>query len=196
MATVHAFIRAYSLEPESPREAGMYYRGDGSVLSQLAPRMLMTTLNYQLFRGTPPEKYATMFLGCYDGAQRELKYCNAGHLAPILLTEQRRLPASIASGTVVGLFDRAIYEESTVALQPGDIFVAFSDGVTEPEHASVEFGEQRLIDLVQENRHQPLSLIGEAITRAVGEWIGAAEATRRRNRRPSPRPLKQSAKAG
>ena len=178
MATVHAFIRAYSLEPDgllAPREAAMYYRGDGGVPSQLAPRMLMTTLNYQLFRGTPPEKYATMFLACYDAALRELKYCNAGHLAPILLTESGAVSRLETSGTVVGLFDHATYEESTVAMQPGDILVAFSDGVTEPENASVEFGEQRLIDLVQEHRHKPLSLIGEAITRAVAEWIGPAE---------------------
>jgi hypothetical protein len=42
----------------------MYYRRDGTMQSRLAPAMLMTTLNYQLFRSTPPAKYATMFLGC------------------------------------------------------------------------------------------------------------------------------------
>src|SRR3984957_236269 len=75
MATVHAFVRAYSMEPEmallpaalghrTGDEARMYYRGDGSTESQLAPAMLMTTLNYQLYRSTPAAKYATMFLGC------------------------------------------------------------------------------------------------------------------------------------
>ena len=95
MATVHAFVRAYSLEPEmvlataGVRRLGdprMYYRGDGATQSQLSPAMLMATLNYQLFRCTPPEKYATMFLGCYDATARELKYCNAGHLPPIVLS--------------------------------------------------------------------------------------------------------------
>ena len=90
MASVHAFVRAYSLEPDtvlapaplgvgavSYGNPGMYYWGDGSTQSQLAPGMLMTTLNYQLFRSTLPEKYATMFLGCYDATARELKYCIA-----------------------------------------------------------------------------------------------------------------------
>jgi len=60
-------------------------------------------------------------------------------------------------------------------MQPGDIFVAFSDGVTEPENESGEFGEDRLIELIQEHRHQPLSRIGDVITGSVADWIGDAE---------------------
>ena len=188
MATVHAFVRAYSLEPDmvltpvalgvgafSNGDPHMYYRGDGVTQSQLAPGMLMTTLNYQLFRSTPPEKYATMFLGCYDATVRELKYCNAGHLPPIMLMGNGGISRLETSGTVIGLFDGATYDESTIAMQPGDIFVAFSDGVTEPENASGEFGEERLIELIQEYRHQPLSRIGDIITGSVADWIGGAE---------------------
>jgi sigma-B regulation protein RsbU (phosphoserine phosphatase) len=188
MATVHAFVRAYSLEPDmvlTPAALGvrafsdgdprMYYRGDGTTQSQLAPGMLMTTLNYQLFRITPPEKYATMFLGCYDATVRELKYCNAGHLPPIMLRGNGSVSRLKTSGTVVGLFDGATYDESTISMQPGDVFVAFSDGVTEPENESGEFGEERLIELIQEHRHQPLSRIGDVITSSVAAWIGGAE---------------------
>jgi phosphoserine phosphatase RsbU/P len=153
----------------------MYYRGDGITQSQLAPGMLMTTLNYQLFRSTPPEKYATMFLGCYDATVRELQYCNAGHLPPIMLRGNGGVSRLETSGTVVGLFDGATYDESTIAMQPGDIFVAFSDGVTEPENESGEFGEERLIELIQEHRNQPLSRIGDVITGSVADWIGSAE---------------------
>ena len=188
MATVHAFVRAYSLEPDmvlTPVKLGagvfshgdprMYYRGDGITQSQLTPAMLMTTLNYQLFRSTPAAKYATMFLGCYDAAARELTYCNAGHLPPIILRGDGVVSRFETSGTVVGLFDGAAYGESTIAMQPGDIFAAFTDGVTEPENESGEFGEDRLIQLIQEHRHEPLSRIGDAITSSVEDWIGAAE---------------------
>ena len=172
MATVHAFVRAYSLEPGDP---AMYYRGDGATQSQLDPGMLMATLNYQLFRSTPPEKYATMFLACYDAAARELKYCNAGHLSPMMLRGDDTLSRLETSGTVVGLFDHADYGESSIAMHPGDIFVAFSDGVTEPENQGVEFGEERLIELVRKHRGQPLSSIGDAITGSVADWIGGVE---------------------
>jgi len=188
MATVHAFVRAYSLEPEvalmpvtlgagpfSTGDPRIYYRGDGSTQSQLAPGMLMTTLNYQLFRSTPLEKYATMFLGCYDATRRELKYCNAGHPPPIMLNENGEVSRLETSGTVVGLFDGATYDESTIAIQPGDLLVAFSDGVTEPENESVEFGEERLIKLINEHRLEPLSRIGAAIIGSVADWIDGAE---------------------
>ena len=188
MATVHAFVRAYSLEPEmvlipaalqyeaeSQGDSRMYYRGDGGSESQLAPAMLMTTLNYQLYRSTPAAKYATMFLGCYDPNARVLRYCNAGHLPPIIVRATGEAFPLDINGTVVGLFDGVTYEESTVVMQPGDIFVAYSDGVTEPENEFGEFGEDRLVALVKEHRRKPLPRIAEIVTGAVADWIGAAE---------------------
>jgi sigma-B regulation protein RsbU (phosphoserine phosphatase) len=188
MATVHAFVRAYSLEPamvmmpaalqyqaQSQGDSRMYYRGDGGSDSQLAPAMLMTTLNYQLYRSTPAAKYATMFLGCYDPTARVLTYCNAGHLPPIIVRANGEAFPLEVNGTVVGLFDGVTYDESTVVMQSGDIFVAYSDGVTEPENEFGEFGEDRLIALIQEHRHKPLPRIAEIVTSAVVDWIGAAE---------------------
>ncbi len=189
MATVHAYVRAYSLEPETVRmpallayqaesqgDSRMYYRGDdGSEAQQLAPAMLMTTLNYQLYRSTPAAKYATMFLGCYDPRGRTLKYCNAGHLPPMILRASGEVLTLDINGTVVGLFDGVTYEESTVVMQPGDIFIAYSDGVTEPENDFGEFGEDRLVALIREHRNKPLKRITEIVTAAVSDWIGAAE---------------------
>jgi len=188
MATVHAFIRAYSMEPEtvlapealgdgapSNTDRSIYFRGDGAVPSRLSTSMLMTTLNYQLFRCTPPEKFATMFLGCYDAAACELTYCNAGHLPPILLNGDGGLSRLDTSGTVVGLFDGVAYGEAKTRMQPGDLFVAFSDGVTEAENDSGEFGEERLIALIQAHRNLPLSSIGDLIAGSVKDWIGQAE---------------------
>jgi sigma-B regulation protein RsbU (phosphoserine phosphatase) len=79
------------------------------------------------------------------------------------------------SGTVVGLFDGATYGESTIPMLAGDIFVAFSDGVTEPENERGEFGEERLLELIRQHRQEPLSLIGEAVVTSVADWIGIAE---------------------
>jgi phosphoserine phosphatase RsbU/P len=194
MATVHAFVRAYSIEPEmallpaslpsslassmpyaSQEDPRMYYRGDGSAETQVAPAMLMTTLNYQLYRSTPAAKYATLFLGCYDAKARVLTYCNAGHLPPIILRANGEVFRLTVNGTVVGLFDGVTYDESTLVMQPGDIFVAYSDGVTEPENEFGEFGEERLVELIQEHRNKPLPRITEIVAGAVADWIGTAE---------------------
>jgi sigma-B regulation protein RsbU (phosphoserine phosphatase) len=76
---------------------------------------------------------------------------------------------------VVGLFDNLEFEEGSVQLRRGDIFLAYSDGVTEPENDFGEFGEQRLVDLVRENQHLPLVRISEIASIAVYDWIGANE---------------------
>lgn len=189
MATVHAFVRAYSLEPElalSAVTAGlgdlrtggaqMYYSGGGGQGdAELSPATLMATLNYQLYRSTPPEKYATMFLGSYNAGSGALTYSNAGHLPPYVVAGGGGVSQLDTSGTVVGLFDGMSYEESRIPMHPGDIFVAFSDGVTEPENEFGEFGEDRLVDLIRTHRDQPLARISELVTAAVIDWIGGNE---------------------
>lgn len=76
---------------------------------------------------------------------------------------------------VVGLFDNLSFDEGSIQLKPGDIFLAYSDGVTEPENDFGEFGEQRLTDLVRENQHLSLVRISEIVSTAVYDWIGANE---------------------
>lgn len=76
---------------------------------------------------------------------------------------------------VVGLFDNLSFNEGSIQLKPGDVFIAYSDGVTEPENDFGEFGEHRLIDLVRENQHLSLVRISEIVSTAVYDWIGANE---------------------
>ena len=188
MATVHAFVRAYSLEPERTMASvalsagaptsnfgAMVASGSGVDEGGLSPGLLMATLNYQLFRSTPPEKYATMFLAHYNTASRALTYSNAGHLPPMVLGGDGQVRRLETSGTVVGLFDGMTYGESVLGMESGDIFVAFSDGITEPENEFGEFGETRLMELIAQHRHEPLSRISEAVTGAVADWIAGGE---------------------
>jgi phosphoserine phosphatase RsbU/P len=183
MATIHSAVRAYSLdiipslrEPVAvgARTVSMRepYRPRGADVSAGA---LLSLLNYQLYQSTPAEKYATIFLGIYDGRERTLTYSNGGHLPPIILGEDGSTRRLEQGGTVVGLFDRRNYDESTVALRRGEIFLGYSDGVTEPENDFGEFGEARLIDLVWRNRELPLARISEIVTASVADWIGANE---------------------
>ena len=76
---------------------------------------------------------------------------------------------------MIGLFDGMTYEEDSVQMHPGEVFLAYSDGVTEPENEFGEFGEERLIEIVRENRHLPLPQITQIVTAAVDTWIGDKE---------------------
>lgn len=179
MATIHSAVRAYLLESVPSRTPVLAGGGGGEngLLHRpgISPSAVMYLLNRQLYRTTPQEKYATLFLAMYDGHTRQLTYSNAGHLPPILVGESGKIRRLETGGTVVGLFDNMLYEEGTVNLGPGEIFLAYSDGITEPENDYGEFGEDRLIDLVRSNRHLPLERISELVTSAVYEWIGANE---------------------
>lgn len=184
MATIHSAVRAYSVEnlPQMREPVALgAVAGSGRVMAtwpegvEVSPGALLSLLNHQLYESTPPEKYATLFLGIYDGRSHRLTYSNGGHLPPILIGKDGTIRRLEAGGTVVGLFDNMTYDEGAVEMHPGEIFLAYSDGVTEPENDFGEFGEQRLIDLVRENRDQPLPQISQIVTLAVDNWIGDNE---------------------
>src|SRR5882757_8535189 len=184
MATIHSAVRAYSMEGmpllREPMAVGVAGGADLMLASEIkgaeaSSANLLGLLNHQLYESTPQEKYATLFLGIYDAADRRLTYSNAGHLPPVLLSEDGSSQYLTCGGTVIGLFSNVNYPEATVQLRRGDIFVAYSDGVTEPENDYGEFGEERLIELVRENRHLPLARITEIVTAAVDDWIGDNE---------------------
>ena len=184
MATIHSAVRAYSLESmpllREPVAVGAV-AGSGRMMAtwpegiEVSPAVLLGLLNHQLYESTPPEKYATLFLGIYDGRSHTLTYSNGGHLPPILIGKDGTVRRLEAGGTVVGLFDGKRYEEDVVEMHPGEVFLAYSDGVTEPENEFGEFGEERLIELVRDNRHSPLPEISQIVTAAVDTWIGDKE---------------------
>src|SRR4029077_3765410 len=101
--------------------------------ARFSPAAVVSTLNQQLYASTSPEKYATFFFALYDDTLHTLTYTNAGHLPPFLQGRGKLLPLQ-PTGTVVGAFPVAHYGEATVPLEPGDILVAYTDGITEPEN--------------------------------------------------------------
>lgn len=171
MATVQSSFRAQlrgSLEMAAA--AGQ----EGHHVSVSTSRVV-SHLNQQLFADTAPEKYATFFLGVYEETTKSLSYTNAGHLPPILIRDGSASPLDV-NGMVVGAFPFAKYAESRVQLQPKDLLVFYTDGVTEPENAYGEmFGEDRMIELLVRNAHCEEQQIVNCITDAVREWTGSDE---------------------
>lgn len=182
MATIHSAVRAYEQEQlVSVSTAAAYGTTtriaavETRVTAPPSPAQMLWLLNRHLFQSTQPEKYATLFLGFYDDQKHRLTYSNAGHLPPIVVAADGTVRRLGTGGTVVGLFPDCDYEEETVELYPGDIFIAFSDGITEPENDFGEFGEERLIETVALYRHLPLERITEHVISAVQDWIGSTE---------------------
>lgn len=164
MASLHSIVRSQLalLRPDGASEM------DSSVARVVAEA------NRQLCDGTSPEKYSTLLFGAYDTRSGTLAYSNAGHLPPLLVRDGQITPLEV-TGMVVGLFPDAPYTASTVQLQPGDLLVAFTDGVTEPENAaSDEYGEERLRNMLQRANGRPVNEIIEGVMNDVLAWTGEA----------------------
>jgi sigma-B regulation protein RsbU (phosphoserine phosphatase) len=179
MASLHSAVRAYHSGEPQTGDALQALQGDGTPAEGFSkgpsPGRLLGRLNRHLYSSTQPEKYATLFLACYDCNTRQLTYSNGGHLTPLLLCADGRIQRLECGGSVVGLLDGLEYAECTVQLQQGDLLVIYSDGVTEPENEFGEFGEERLLETVRQHSNQPLSEIAAVTMRALEHWIGESE---------------------
>jgi sigma-B regulation protein RsbU (phosphoserine phosphatase) len=162
MATLQAALRSQIAYAEETHGC----MNSSSVISQL---------NKQIYASTAPEKYATFFFALFDQPSQTLTYTNAGHLSPLLLRKGEFTPLD-SNGTVVGAFPFAKYDSSSLIMQPNDLLVCYTDGITEPENAYGEaFGEDRLMDLVKKHSHQADMEILHIVLDAVRSWTGTAE---------------------
>jgi sigma-B regulation protein RsbU (phosphoserine phosphatase) len=129
----------------------------------------------QIYESTPREKYVTFFFAYYDAATRKLTYTNAGHLPPVLF-RHGRIERLKVGGTVVGLFSPLTYEQADIQLEPGDLLLAFTDGITEPENTyGEEFGEARVLEVARRALNSPPDVLAEEIYRSVSDWTGSPE---------------------
>jgi sigma-B regulation protein RsbU (phosphoserine phosphatase) len=136
---------------------------------------VVSRLNLQLYENTPREKYATFFFAIYDAATRSLTYTNAGHLAPVLF-RRGKVERLRVGGTVVGLFSPLTYEQAEIQIQPGDLLLAFTDGITEPENIyGEEFGEDRVLEVMRRASTASPQILVEEIYRSVSDWTGSPE---------------------
>jgi sigma-B regulation protein RsbU (phosphoserine phosphatase) len=110
-------------------------------------------VNHLVYEASAANRYATFFYAQYDPAQRLLHYVNAGHNPPIVYRKNGKCEEIIrleAGGTVVGLFAEFPYQEGELELQAGDMFVGFTDGISEAmDSTDAEFGEDRLIEILK-----------------------------------------------
>jgi sigma-B regulation protein RsbU (phosphoserine phosphatase) len=110
-------------------------------------------VNRLVYDASADNRYATFFYAQYDPANRMLRYVNAGHNPPILYRKRmngRQIVRLAEGGTVIGLFPAAPYQEARLTLHPGDIMVAFTDGVSEAmNNTEEEWDEERLIETIQ-----------------------------------------------
>jgi phosphoserine phosphatase RsbU/P len=138
-----------------------------------SPSETLSKVNIALIRRAIESRFATA-LYAVIGPKGELSYCNAGHNPPMVFGKNgiQRLEKG---GLILGLFEHATFEEGNATLEPGDLLVAFSDGVTEAlSTEGEEYGEQRLLDCVQAHRDKSVTELLDSIFASVREFTAGA----------------------
>lgn len=156
MSIVQASLRSLANDPVMP-------------LSQVTNKM-----NRLLCASTGPSSYATFFYCRFDEETRRLKYVNAGHNPPFLLrNHQSGVIGELATGgMIIGMFPFSQYEEGSVQLQPGDVLMLFTDGVSEAHNPQEEeYGEERLKEALKQYGHLPVPEMSDAILRELRKWM-------------------------
>jgi sigma-B regulation protein RsbU (phosphoserine phosphatase) len=153
-----------------------------------SPRDLLIQVNSILSHNLDSRSFITMTYIVIDVGARTLTYARAGHtpLIQLLASNGRRRESNVLqpNGMVVGLqidgFEahfEALLEEMCIAIAPGDVFVLFTDGVTEAMNLDQDlFGEDRLRDIVEEHADLPSEQLRERIMREVEAFVGEADA--------------------
>src|ERR1700732_5056050 len=132
---------------------------------------LVESLNDMILADTRGQKFMTMFIGLLDQPHRTLHYVNAGHVPPAVVRANGTVDYLREGGMVVGLFPSQHYDRGHVRMDPGDIVVACTDGITEAmDTESEEFGQPRLVDLCVRERAKPAQEIVDIVLTEVDRF--------------------------
>jgi phosphoserine phosphatase RsbU/P len=160
MATLRAFLRGQKIDRQTDLT------------------VVIANLSRLVFESSAHNRYATFFLGVFDSASRVLNYVNAGHNPPFLIraggpdSEVLRLEEG---GAVVGLLPNCCWTQGQVTLEPGDLLVAYTDGISEAmNEAEEEWGEERLLAAVQANRTTPPQSMLDQLMVSADSFIAGA----------------------
>ena len=126
MGVVHSLFRAFAAHETSPAH-------------------IMQGINEGTCQGNESNFFVTMFVGVLDLPTGHLRYCDAGHDAPIVLGKEQKRMLPCNPHLPVGVFDTIKYEEQETQLSPGDALFLYTDGLTEARNATNQlFGMNRV----------------------------------------------------
>lgn len=142
---------------------------DKDTLSKLAK-----DINHIFHRDSLPSLFASMLYIQVTPNKGNLKYVNAGHLPPLILKGDtiKEMPKGDAA---IGIIEKTKFKEQRVQLKKDEVFIVYSDGVTEATNEMGQFfGKERLLNTIKKYRDRPADKLGEAITNQVEIFTGNA----------------------
>jgi sigma-B regulation protein RsbU (phosphoserine phosphatase) len=149
------------------------------LLAELQPGLAerMGYLDRSLSVDCPSNRFITFFYGIFDKETSCLRYCNAGHNLPLVLRNDGSAEMLEGGGTVLGILPELGYEEYRTPMQPGEMLVLFSDGVSEAlkaDGSEEEYGEERLARSLDGHQGKGLLELLESLRIDLDEWTGGS----------------------
>jgi len=137
----------------------------------------MRAVNHQVHESSLSDRYATLFYGIFDQETRTLRYVNAGHNPPMIVRRDGSILWLETGGAPVGIFPDWTYEEGTIQLKPGDLLLAYTDGVVEAANpAGEEWGLEGLRKAVSSCASQHAEAIVHGIFTSLDEFSQGRQA--------------------
>ncbi len=140
------------------------------------PGRLLTLVNQHIFNQIGSERFVRLAFGLLDPERAVLEYSSAGHVPPILYRAKTEEVEWLEErGVALAISPGARYRTSRLQLDPGDMLIFYTDGVTEAARHGRPFGQRKLADLVKEYGVGTPGEFVQAIRRAVGAWVAGGE---------------------
>ena len=142
----------------------------------LDPAECITKVNNMLIPESDITTFVTVFYGILDLKTGKLSYCNGGHNLPYLVSKEGKVKEmSDVGGLLLGKFEGASYDKTTIQLDPGDTIVTFTDGVTEAENDSGGFfDEERVIKYLENSAGKKLNPLVKGLFLEVMKFADTA----------------------
>jgi sigma-B regulation protein RsbU (phosphoserine phosphatase) len=146
------------------------------VEERLSPPVLVARLNVQICRHSPASRFITLVYAVYEPSTGRLTYVNAGQNPPLIRRRNGSFERLSGTGIALGLFEHSEYGAVDTILEPGDLLVFYSDGITEAENPDGQPFEESGLELVVDR------CAGRAASDLGTEVLAAVQAHARRTR--------------
>jgi len=142
---------------------------------ELEPKALVARLNLQVWRHSPASRFITIFYAVYTPSTGSLTYVNAGQNPPLIRRSDGRYERLTGTGVALGMFDQSTYGSIDTRIDPGELLLLYSDGITEAENpAGQPLEEAGLQAIVDSNVGDSPAELGAHIVKAVERYAQAS----------------------
>ena len=157
MGVVHSMFRAFSAHENNPAR-------------------IVRAINEASCQGNDSNIFVTLFVGVLDLPTGHLRYCDAGHDAPIIIKNEKLRTESCIPHLPVGVFDDVKYGVQETHVEPGSTIFLYTDGLTEAMNMErKQFGIKRIEEVLTANSQLLPKQLLEAVSQKVHDFVGDAE---------------------